>query len=513
MRKKRYSPVEKFAGIGVNIPQSGASINLASGGSKDIAGSLLGARNTPSGPLEELGVMGAKISHGYVYEDFLPVLQGGRGRRTLREMSDNDPTVSAILFAIEMVLRSVKWDVKKREADDEEDLFSPADFSKYYTNTIIQDKESAIAFVKSVLFKDMEHTWDDFIGQVLTMLIYGWQYSEIVWKRRVGPFAKDIRQKSNYSDGLIGIRKLADRSQETLERWVIDDHGTIYGMVQEHPYGGSQQFIPYDRALHFRPKTWKGSPEGKSAIRGAYRPWFFKKNMEEIEAIAQERELNGFPVIKAPSRVINGTSPAAVSASRGYEKMVRDIKFNEQGGAVIPSDPWFSDDGEPSNLPQVELMLLSSDGSRAIDIDKTIQRYDKAIARIVLADFIMLGSDGKGSYALSKDKTDLFILSLHGWLESIASVVNRDLLPRLWQRNNIDPAHMPILVPGAIAPEDLGVLGKYVTDLVSAGMFMADEGTENHLREAGGLPEKDPDAELIQPVVVEPEPVPEDNDA
>lgn len=484
--------VKKFTPNNTGLPQGQRTSSKLTN-----ASALLGVQETKAGPFEEMGVMGAKVSHGYVYEDFLPVLQGATGRRTLREMSDNDATVGAVLFAIEMVLRSVSWYVKSRDRDEEEELFTPEDLSQHYTNTVITDEEQGIAFVKSVLFKDMEHTWDDFIGQVLTMLVYGWQYTEIVWKRRVGPFQKDLKFKSHYSDGMVGIRKLADRSQETLDRWVVDDHGNLFGLVQQHPYGGSQVFIPIERALHFRPKLWKGSPEGRSAIRNAYRPYFFLKNLQEIEAIAEERELNGFPVIYAPGGVINGKTAEAKTAAASYLAMVRDIKFNEQGGAVLPSDPYVDDEGKPSNVKQVELQLLNSGGSRSMDINKTIIRYQGDILRTVLADFMILGSDGKGSYALSKNKSDLFLLSLTGWLESIASVINRDLIPRLWRRNNIDPEFMPSVVPGAVAPDDLGILGKYVADLSAAGMFMADGETEDHLRDAAGLPERSEEMALV----------------
>jgi hypothetical protein len=48
---------------------------------------------------------------------------------------------------------------------------------------------------------DMSHTWDDMISEILTMLVYGWSWHEIVYKKRVGP--------------------VGDRSQEEVQvhRW------------------------------------------------------------------------------------------------------------------------------------------------------------------------------------------------------------------------------------------------------------------------------------------------------
>ncbi len=51
-----------------------------------------------------------------------------------------------------------------------------------------------------------------------------------------------------------------------------------------------------------------------------------------------------------------------------------------------------------------DLVLLSSGGSRQFDTDKIIQRYDQRIAMSILSDFILLGSDRVGSYALGTSK-------------------------------------------------------------------------------------------------------------
>jgi hypothetical protein len=50
----------------------------------------------------------------------------------------------------------------------------------------------------------------------------------------------------------------------------------------------------------FRTKSRKGSPEGKSILRNAYRSWYFKRRIQEIEGIGIERDLAGFPTLTAP---------------------------------------------------------------------------------------------------------------------------------------------------------------------------------------------------------------------
>lgn len=444
---------------------------------------------SPTVPLtEEVGVAGVKISHGYVYDDFLTNLQGKQGRKVYREMSDNDSTVGSILFAIEMLIRSVPWQVKFNEGDIEAStIATPYDAeTSDISNRVIDNPETAIEFVEGVLFDDMEHTWNDFIDQVLSMLVFGWQYTEIVWKRRMGLRPKNPRLSSIFNDGLIGIRKLADRSQETLDRWIIDEKGTLYGMVQDHPYSGEQHYIPMSKAMLFRPKVNKESPEGKSILRNAYRDWFFLKNLQEIEAIAIERELNGLPVMYVPGTVLS--DPAKKSQ---FERVVRDVKLNEQGGLVLPSDLWADPQGEKlTSERRYQLELLTSDGSRAIDTDKVVTRYQQSIARTVLASFIMFGSSGRGTLNQStKNLTDLFTAAIQGWVDNIASTVNRNLLPKLWAVNALDPKWMPYISPGNVSPEDLDTLGKFVNDLGKAGVSITDEDTVNFLRDAAGMPD------------------------
>lgn len=474
----RTTPIYKEAGMAPDRITS----SVRQEPSEEINADIIGS---------ELGVAGARISSGFVHEEFIPKLVGERGRRIFREMRDNDATVSAILFAIEMMLRAVEWRVEFDEGDSEaaeEGTSYTADRSNSFSSRSIDSPEAAVAFLEGVLFDDMEHTWEDFIAEVLSMLVFGWQYTEIVWKRRMGE-NEDFRASSIFDDGLIGIRKLADRSQETLDRWDIDEYGDIFGLWQEPPNGGGVRYIPMAKALLFRPRPSKGSPEGRSVLRNAYRSWFFLKNIQEIEAIAIERELNGLPVVYVPASIIESKTAEAAAALQKYVKLVRDVKYNEQGGIVLPSDPWRDSEGNPTQYKQVEFSLVNAGGTRAIDTNKVIMRYQGDIARTVLADFIMLGQGDKGSFALSANKTDLFLRAAEGWLEQIASTINRHLIPKVWAINGLDNSLMPYVAPGKIAPEDLEELGNYIQKLSAAGIMFTDEETVSHLRGLAGLPE------------------------
>src|SRR3954454_18262309 len=118
------------------------------------------------GPMDELGVTGLKRTSGYIDEEFLPALRGRKAVRVYREMSCNDSMVGALLFTIDKLVREVDWKVVRADQSTEQ--------------------VNAQEFLKSCK-DDMSHSWDDFIGEVLSMMIYGWSWHEIVYKRRIGP--------------------------------------------------------------------------------------------------------------------------------------------------------------------------------------------------------------------------------------------------------------------------------------------------------------------------------------
>ena len=173
------------------------------------------------------------------------------------------------------------------------------------------------------------------------------------------------------------------------------------------------------------------------------------------------------------------------------------MKLNEQGYAVLPSDLIENDDGSKTSLYQVGFELIASQGTRDIDTSKVIMRHQQDMARVAMADFLMLGQGERGSFALSKSKSDLFLRSLEGYAKNISAVLNQRLMPTLWEMNGMPFDTMPRIVPGEVAPVDLQELGEYVKALSGSGIDLLDEDTQNVLREVGGLPEADIDDDMM----------------
>lgn len=412
-------------------------------------------------------------------DEFLPKLRGLNATRTFREMKDNDPTIGAILMAFEMLLRAAEFRI---DAANE----SP-------------EAEEAKLFVEQC-FDDMEGTTDDFLAEVLTFLPFGFAVFEVVYKIRSGRKSDDPARYSQFDDGRYGIRKLAPRAQWTIDRFLTDENGAIIGVRQSalSLKLGSVD-IPASKMLHFRTSTVNNDPSGRSILRNAFTSYHYASHIQMIEAIAVEREMNGIPVGKIPSEYLGESASAAQQGfTNAFKKILRDVKFNDQGFILIPSDVYENDDGTKTSIPMVEFGLVTAQGTRAIPTGDVILRHQQNIARSVLADFLMLGGGDTGSFALSKSKTDLFLAAASGYTEAISSVLNRQLLPRLWEINGFDPEVMPKVGFGEIAPVDLAELGAFVRDISGAGMpLFPDDDTENTLRRAAGFPEKTIDPDLL----------------
>jgi len=392
----------------------------------------------------EIGSSGLNTAGGTVREEFLPELQGRLGIKNYKEMRDNDPIIGAILFAVEMLIRQANWHL---------DPFKDAEAKE----PTPQDKEIA-EFVDSCR-EDMSSTWQDVLTEVLTMLPFGWAYLEIVYKKRDGFNAKP-GQASRFSDGRIGWRKMPLRPQDTFEKWEFDDSGGIKGLWQRRSSKPSV-FIPVEKALLFRTLTAKNNPEGRSILRNSYRPWYFKKRIEEIEGVGIERDLAGLPTLQPPENVDiwDANDPTMAALRTEAETVIRNIRRDEQEGVLLPFG-W-------------ELTLLSTGGRRNFDTSQIIDRYNNNIAMSVLADFIVLGHNNRyGSFALAGSKTHMFGMAIGGWLEAIKAVFNRYAIPRLLAINGLDAERAPQLVYTDVEVPNLKELGDYIKSLHDAGFQM-----------------------------------------
>lgn len=413
--------------------------------------------------LNVLGSSGLNESGGLIDEEWLHQLKNDKGHKIYTEMRDNDPVIGAILYAIKTLVRQTKCSIQPANDNPK---------SRQYAQ-----------FVEECI-QDMEISFPDFLAEVLSFLPFGWSYFETLYKVRSG-YNENPKLSSSFSDNNVGWRKFAVRSQDTLYKWQFDQEGSCLGLWQVAPPNYDQVYIPKEKSLHFRTETHKNNPEGRSILRNAYRSWFYLKRIQSIEMIGVERDLAGMPVMQIPVELLASNATSAQKAVvDDFRDMIQKIRRDEYEGVVIPSE--MDIDGNPTGF---KLSLLSSGGRRPMDVDAIIKRYESRVALSVLGEFVLVGMDGHGSFALSSNKTALFAQALGTYLQTISTTFNEQAIARLMKLNGwTDSENYPVLTFSDIETPDVQEIATALTGLVSAGVITPDNDLEEWVRDFAGLP-------------------------
>jgi ribosomal protein L12E/L44/L45/RPP1/RPP2 len=406
---------------------------------------------------KQLGTTGLRRYGQYVYEEFMPELRWPWAGKIYQEMADNDPVIGSILYLAEMLIRGTKVRVVPGGETDAD--------------------KAAAAFLLECLH-DMDMSWANTISEVLSMLSYGFSFHEIVYKVRRGPTETNPKYRSKYTDGRIGWRRMPVRSQMSLHEWTFDEDGDVVAFVQRAEPDYRLVTIPMAKGMLFRTRMSRDNPEGKSLLRNAYRPWFFKKHFEEIEGIGIERDLAGFPVLTAPEGLDlwEADNPAMVALKTKAEELVSSVRRDSEEGVLLPYG-W-------------DLSLLTSGSSRQIDIGATIDRYDNRIAITLLSDIVLIGSTKAGSFALADTKQSMLAAALQAQLQNIADVFNSKAVADLFLFNNFPGITAnPCIEFDEIQTPSLKELALV---LRAMGLNIAgDKELQNHLRQILGAPDLD----------------------
>jgi len=403
-----------------------------------------------AGEFAELGKTGLREQGGQIFEEFLRELDTPRKYHLYKEMYENSSPVFSSVSAIQRLARQVIW---RTEAADK----SP------------QAKKDA-EFLKSNM-DDMSESWIDYVdGALQGMIINGWNGNEIVYKRRQGKFPGEDEEgkqlpKSQFKDKLIGWRKIPIRHPETLWKWEFDDHGGVKGMHQQVLFqSGGQAFIPIEKLVLFRTTTFKGNPEGFSALRPAYPSWVFYKNIQKILGIGIERDLTGLPVMWVdPALMEPNAKPEFKAALKQAIQIVRKTKRDEQEGLVLPSV--FDENGNQL----VKFELVTTGGKRQFSMVEVLKFYRQEIYNTFMASFLILGEDKSGSFSLSSNMTKLFAMAVGGFLDIFTEVMNRFAVPRLFEINGFQRELLPRIEHGDIETREASSVVEALTKMALAG--------------------------------------------
>jgi hypothetical protein len=412
--------------------------------------------------LQEWGSTGLNRSGGQITEEYLPELVGSRGVKVYREM-ETDPIAGAMVMGLTRLLARLEWKIEDAEGAGPLDVM-------------------ATEFIDSA-FTDMDVPWSNVLEEVLSMVTYGWAFLETNYKLRMGPDQAEDWRRSTYNDAKLGWKSFRIRGQETLVRWIFDARGNVIGMEQMDPNGAGLRPLPLAKALLFRTTTVKDNPEGRSMLRGAYRPWYFKKRIEEYEAIGIERDLAGLPVARlGPEYFAPDASAAHKATLKVMQDLVSAVRMDASGGVVLP----VAYDDHGNKLIDFELMAAA--GSKQIDTNAVIKRKSEEMAMSILMDFLMLGHQNVGSFALGTAKIDLWTLSVDALARGIAETFNKYAIEPLLRANRMRVDKPPRLVYGEVSNVDLGSLSTFIREMTDAGMLTPSPELETWVREVAKLP-------------------------
>jgi hypothetical protein len=350
------------------------------------------------------------------------------------KMNANDPVCGAVMLALTQIFKSIKWETQ----DDPKGIL----------------KQSLI-----------NAGWIDNMEDMLSFFIYGHSVMELT-------LVKDEKT------GVVCWNDMYYRPQTTISDWKFDKHGKLTHVQQT--VDGEQIDIKASKCLILHCHKTQSNPRGKSLFRNAYRDWYYKTNIEKIEAIGIERDLTGLPVLEAAEGAELTDEKGQLNAVGKWAwQMVRNVKRNSQEGLVLP-DGW-------------KFNLVGSPGQRQFDLNDVINRYSTNMALSMLAQFLVLGvTNSSGSFALAKEQSSLFHTAIEGFAFAMANAVNSQFIGgRALQYFNNLPTQ-PTLKPVGIERIDITDLAAYLARMLKLNAIKPDDTLENFLRDRVALPPRDP---------------------
>ena len=212
----------------------------------------------------------------------------------------------------------------------------------------------------------------------------------------------------------------------------------------------------------------QGNVRGISVLRAAYKHWKIKDYLYKIVNIGIERNFVGTPILTLPENYTQEDKELA-------DEIVTTLRSSEYGGVRLP-------DG---------FVLEMFEGKRTLaDVQPYIDHQDLAIAKSIVAQFMNLGSGNStsGSFALSSDQSEMFLMMLDSAAKNICNIINCHAIPELVGYNFASDLY-PIL---SFKSMNSTKLINALKTLVDGKLVLPDDDLEVYIRDMLDLPEQNP---------------------
>lgn len=450
------------------MPEANTPEGVSSTALQPDAGAVI-----PRIKLGEQGLLGLKVSNKRILEEQQQAFRYPYFIGTVNEMRNN-PTVGAAMNVYRMMMSRVNWDVEAPKGADETQI-------------------ARAAAIRSMM-NDMDgQSWSAFIESVIPYLEYGFGIHEIVLRRRLK------RNGSKHNDGLVGIKKLAPRAQETIKGWVFSEDGADLVAVEqslefiENAYRFANRknengtiTIDREKFLLFSASATKGNPEGNSIYKNIYLAFKQLSLLQDQELIGVAKDIQGILKIAIPPRYLApDASPEDQAAVKAFQQIIDNYNAGTQRGLLVPKmiDP-------ESKLDLFEYSLMESKGSAKYDTENIIRRLQGDILSALSVDILKLGAEGSGSFSLAESKSSVLALAIDYRLREIAEVLNTHLMRTLYEMNGWDASEMAKFVYADIEEVSLEEFSKAIQRFASTSMIEVDREVLNRIRKVIGVAEK-----------------------
>ena len=399
----------------------------------------------PKKRVKEQGVVGTEIYWGFLKnQEFNTEWQDSNRTekfKTIYKMLNTDGMISAVTTAIHLMLLQGTIDIEPGTQD----------------NIDLQIAEE----VKQELFQNPNFSWTDLYSHVLLYRHYGFYL-----------FEKSIYYDSK--DGKNHIYNIAPRLPSTIQRWNRENRKlkSIEQFAQTDKGGYETININNENLVLFTHNREGDNYVGISDLRPVYRNYKAKDMLIRLSLINYDRNAVKIPIIHLPEDEQDGDLEKAQTFGETY-------RSHEKGYGIIPYgwDMTFAD--EKSNL--------------SVQIKNDLKFHNTEIANRYLSGFMSMGDAG-GSYAMHKDKTDLFYVALQEQAHYIENIFNERNERRAiikdyvdWNYNRVEK--YPKLKHTKIAAVDFEKLSQTLLNLANGGFITPSPEIEDKLRQDLELPE------------------------
>lgn len=401
------------------------------------------------GPTDRAGVHGFTITGGYLDEEEINAkLRGTEKYKTYSNLIANVSIVGAsVRYFVNLVARA-KWTFEPSDSD------SSGKFAELTEKALTDDP--ATSFHRIVRRSSMYR-------------MYGFGFQEWTMRR-------------DEEEGHWTYADIEPRPQKTIERWDVDETGSVQGVFQRDPNTAADLYLPRNKLVYIVDDTLSDSPDGMGIFRHLVQPGTQLSRFEQLEGMGFETDLRGMPLARAPlaeleKLVENGTlkRQQVDEILSGLKKFVQNHIKTPNQGLLLDSMTYQTVDerGTPSAIPKWDVQLITGGSTTQEAVAKAIDRKSREIARLLGTESIMLGDSKLGSHALSRDKTQNLWLVVDGALLEIGESYDADLIDPLFKVNGWPIEMKPTIKHESVQFKDVAEITAALRDMATAGGTLA----------------------------------------